>query len=168
MRKNPASTAPVRRMRVDTAPNLSPVGWRVCRDVTLSGGTATWMPVADSKKYRVPSGRRTAASTRSQVVGSLSALPLNGWTGAGSAGAATGRHRKLPPLWSTLNQGPSSLSAGALNRTTRSGVMGVSAGSANSADRSAARGGGVTVAAGSAYSSGVSVNAAEWAVEPTV
>src|SRR5918999_6589042 len=84
-----------------------------------------YLPPAASKKYRVPSARRKAASTWLQVVGSRSVLPGNCWSVAGWDGAAMGRQRKLPPLWSTLYHGPSWLSAGRLNRTISAGGNGV-------------------------------------------
>jgi hypothetical protein len=87
---------------------------------------------------------------RSQL-GSRWPLPLSSSTGGSSPGSAmTGRTRKLPPLWSTLNQGPSGDSTGMLNRTTPP------TGSAKTLPTSTSLAGRAGVPIGTAYSSGVS------------
>src|SRR2546430_2571836 len=107
----------------------------------------------------VPSASWNAASIWSQVTGSRSLLPRSGCNGAGSVGAVIGRHRKLPPLWSTLSHGPSCESAGALNRTPCAGSIGLGSGSAKIRLRAAAFGGGTVPSARSPYSSGVNEKA---------
>lgn len=78
---------------------------------------------------------------------------MNDRGSAAVAGAGiTGRHRKLPPLWSTLNQAPSVKEAGRLNQTTPPGSM--PPGSSKIAVTSPARGGTNTPSTGIVYSSG--------------
>ena len=50
-------------------------------------------------------------------------LPARG-TGPPSGVGTTGRQRKLPPLWSTLNQGQTSAPVGWSKRTTAAGSTG--------------------------------------------
>src|SRR6185312_16908467 len=80
------------------------------------GSTSTYLPAA-SKNQLFPPGSVKAAWKRSQS-GSSSPSPSTGTAASSTGGSGEGLQRKLPPLWSKLNHGPSDDSEGLLNITT--------------------------------------------------
>src|SRR4051794_23928091 len=117
-------------------------------------GVTTYDSPVSSKKYQ-PSPSSTAASIRLHF-GSPSPLVDRRFGSVTPVVSAAGRHRKLPPLWSTLNQRWSTDVLGLENHTTWLGP--IRSAPANSAPTAASPSGRTSSAGGigsaSAYSCG--------------